>query len=559
MIIKSVQPVNYGPFANCGALVLEDDVTVITGPNDVGKSFMLRALMLACNGKGGAIDERNQLRTRRVPGAWTEDPQVGCTITFEITEHSAGAHVARNLSVGDQVTVFRQLNKEGHAHTITDYKTKTSQSRELTFKLRKWPRVVTFPLHDEIRSAISLNDLNDSETQFIQLGFGKGFSPEAFINSDDIERHRRIDEAEQSLNDRLKLVLPSGMGYRLRLREISTGRLAIYLQDKHWCGTSLQARGKGVQRVLNVVGGMLLAKSVEEHTLLLYDEPETSLHADAQHTLRRALEEVADSPLVQVVYTTHSPAMVNSLRPHSVRVLARVTYEDSGTTTILDDGCDTTFSQVRSSLGVSPADSLLYGPITIITEGATEVLCLPQILQRLAEQDDELKAKLQSLLPLVHIVDGEGASFEYLVRLAESQGVKPIVFLDGDKENKSVNVRRKHPHVRVVVLDREDEFEDLVPLSAYIKAVSGLAYQKGLCSELEMGRFNEVNLHDWLHTHPVRGMTSKLVAKWLDIFDISLPKPEIMAEAIRIVDPKDIKREPLQEMIDAMSAIGASL
>jgi ABC-type cobalamin/Fe3+-siderophores transport system ATPase subunit len=44
MFIESIQPLNYGPFSGSVTLHLEPDVTVLTGPNDVGKSSLLKLM-----------------------------------------------------------------------------------------------------------------------------------------------------------------------------------------------------------------------------------------------------------------------------------------------------------------------------------------------------------------------------------------------------------------------------------------------------------------------------------------------------------------------------------
>lgn len=70
--------------------------------------------------------------------------------------------------------------------------------------------------------------------------------------------------------------------------------------------------------------------------------------------------------------------------------------------------------------------------MTVIVEGATEVLCLPYLLMKLKEAEQAGFGDLESLLSHTHFLDGEGGSYEYMCRLAKSQNAIPVLFIDGD-------------------------------------------------------------------------------------------------------------------------------
>ena len=131
--------------------------------------------------------------------------------------------------------------------------------------------------------------------------------------------------------------------------------------------------------------GTLLTIDKKQHTCILYDEPETSLHADSQHMLRRILEELGRDPMIQVIYVTHSPSMINTMRPGAIRLISRVESDGKATSIIENAAFDHNYIGVRSSLGITPADSLLYAPITVVVEGPTEVRCLPLVLKKLKD------------------------------------------------------------------------------------------------------------------------------------------------------------------------------
>jgi len=75
--------------------------------------------------------------------------------------------------------------------------------------------------------------------------------------------------------------------------------------------------------------------NVEDNSLILLDEPETSLHPTAQSRLRDFLLSLALTKKLQIVAATHSPVFIDGLPPNSVK-LFRV--QNDGKVEILD-GC----------------------------------------------------------------------------------------------------------------------------------------------------------------------------------------------------------------------------
>jgi len=88
-------------------------------------------------------------------------------------------------------------------------------------------------------------------------------------------------------------------------------------------------RGAGARKLLGLMVSIAKVDSQSDQVCILYDEPESSLHADAQHILRTLLENLATKENVQVIYATHSPSMINSelietFQVNEFRILMRV-------------------------------------------------------------------------------------------------------------------------------------------------------------------------------------------------------------------------------------------
>ncbi|MGC0788746.1 AAA family ATPase [Pantoea agglomerans] len=123
-------------------------------------------------------------------------------------------------------------------------------------------------------------------------------------------------------------------------------------------------------------------KSINKNLILLLDEPALALHALAQTDFLNYIDNLAKNH--QVIYTTHSPFMVNSDRLHQVRVV-----EDRPKLgTVLSDnlsGSDSrTIFPLQAALGWNLAQNLFITKINLLVEGVSELAIL-QTMSKLVE------------------------------------------------------------------------------------------------------------------------------------------------------------------------------
>ncbi|HEX9951261.1 MAG TPA: AAA family ATPase [Rubricoccaceae bacterium] len=113
--------------------------------------------------------------------------------------------------------------------------------------------------------------------------------------------------------------------------------------------------------------------------VLLLDEPGLNLHAKAQADLLRYMNEQL-APHHQVLYTTHSPFMIDPGRLLSVRTVEDVVRNDEvlGTKVsedVLATDRDTLFP-LQAALGYEIAQTLFVGEHVVLVEGPSDVLYL---------------------------------------------------------------------------------------------------------------------------------------------------------------------------------------
>lgn len=112
-----------------------------------------------------------------------------------------------------------------------------------------------------------------------------------------------------------------------------------------------------------------------ENIILLLDEPGLGLHAAAQADLLRFIDERLATER-QVIYTTHSPFMVEPSRLQRVRTVEDVDHEGTKVSAdVLSTSKDTRFP-LQAALGYDLAQTLFLGPDNLVVEGPADYLYL---------------------------------------------------------------------------------------------------------------------------------------------------------------------------------------
>jgi predicted ATP-dependent endonuclease of OLD family len=159
---------------------------------------------------------------------------------------------------------------------------------------------------------------------------------------------------------------------------------------KHLSSTPLGTRSAGFAWFFSFLAWYSAVKSNNKPLVLLLDEPGHSLHGKAQEDLLHYFEaEIVTNPKHQLVYTTHSPFMVDPKHFGRVRIVqdkgidadAPLPREEDGTkvfTDVLEAGPDSLFP-LQGALGHEIYQTLFIGPNSLVVEGASDLLYLQTI------------------------------------------------------------------------------------------------------------------------------------------------------------------------------------
>jgi predicted ATP-dependent endonuclease of OLD family len=118
--------------------------------------------------------------------------------------------------------------------------------------------------------------------------------------------------------------------------------------------------------------------------ILLLDEPGLSLHALAQADFLAYIEKLSESR--QIIYTTHSPFMVESDRLDRVRVVEDRPKDGTKVTGELEGSSDESLFPLQAALGYSIAQNLFIAKKNVLVEGVADLLLL-QHMSALLESD----------------------------------------------------------------------------------------------------------------------------------------------------------------------------
>jgi len=239
----------------------------------------------------------------------------------------------------------------------------------------------------------------------------------------------------------------------------------------------LEERSKGFQWFLSFyIVFNVESERGHKDAILLLDDPGLYLHAAAQNDLIKVLRKL--SKRNQLIYTTHSPFMIDMEALESVRTVTESTDKGTKVSTEAWSTDKDALFPLQAALGYSMSQSLFVGQNNLIVEGITDfwfLSCLSDVLREAGRENINEKIVISPA--------GGAQKTALLAAMLAGQKLKVGVLLDTDAEGKRVRddivKNRIVKENRVIFIDeaienanREMEFEDLFPEGFYIDYVN---------------------------------------------------------------------------------------
>lgn len=316
----------------------------------------------------------------------------------------------------------------------------------------------------------------------------------------------------------------------------------------HWATTPLSNRSRGFVWFFSFLAWYEDVKRQGQNVILLLDEPGLSLHGRAQADLLRYFE--AELSGHQLLYTTHSPFMIDPTKFEQVRIVQdlgidaveALPKEEDGTKVLANvfDGTDDSLFPLQGALGYEIQQTLFIGPNSLIVEGVADMLYLKGMAAQMEREGREALSEQWTITP----VGGSGKVPTFVALLGSQKGINVATLLDIQNSDKQLidDLYRKSLLTKKQVTTYADftgaaeaDVEDMFDRSFYLELVNN-EYRKQLASKITLAKLNQ-NLprtlraiDAWLadnpmssgsfgHYRPARYFTENLTALWPKVSD----------------------------------------
>lgn len=257
---------------------------------------------------------------------------------------------------------------------------------------------------------------------------------------------------------------------------------------KHMVSTALGTRSRGFIWFFSFLAWYSQLRAKNENIILLLDEPGLSLHAKAQEDLLRYFE-VELKPHHQLIYTTHSPFMVDPTHFDRVRIVQDRSLEtdtedlpesEEGTkviTEVLDATPDSLFP-LQGALGYEIYQTLFVGPNCLVVEGVSDLLYIQTISTVLQEKGRTDLSSKWTITP----VGGADKVPTFVALIGAQTRLNVAVLLDFQKKDKQTleNLYKRKLLKKRKVLTYADyvgkgeaDIEDMFEPDFYLELVNG--------------------------------------------------------------------------------------
>ena len=269
-----------------------------------------------------------------------------------------------------------------------------------------------------------------------------------------------------------------------------TGGMNIWgrVEDtRQFVTTSFGTRSRGFVWFFSFLAWYSQLRERGENLVLLLDEPGLSLHAKGQGDLLRYFEEEL-KPHHQVVYTTHSPFMVDPMHFDRVRIVQDLSIEPNshdlpddkkGTkvfTEVLDATADSLFP-LQGALGYEIHQTLFIGPNSLVVEGASDLLYIQTISALLQRRGENGLSANWTITP----VGGIGNVPTFVALIGAQKHLNLAVLIDYHKKDRQTieNLYKRKLLKKKKVLTfadfvtgKEADMEDMFDPEFYLKLVN---------------------------------------------------------------------------------------
>lgn len=482
MKLSSFSVINYRSITNARK-IQTNNMTVLVGKNNEGKSNILRALTLAMDiMKMYSSDPRslrlsaNYLRNR-MRYDWERDyplslqernPNGFSSIELDFELNAADISAIRNLTsirLSGHIPVRVSINHSTVKIDIPKRGTPAFANTENKLKIIEYvcfkidfnfiPAVRTE--HDALRVVDSLIEKQLSSLES---------NPEYIEALHTMERLQQsvLDGISAQLIAPLQEFLPSVRDVQITLQKDQRRapvRRSTNVIINDGTPTPLQQKGDGIKS-LTALAMLNIPTSHDRVSVIAIEEPESHLHPESARQLYETINTLSVNH--QVVLTTHSPLFVNRSN------LKENIIVDSGKATPVKK-----IKEIRDVLGTKVSDNLINAENVLVVEGEDDKIVLEKLLPQMSES---IKKAIQNGTLIIDDMGGAG-NLPYKLSFYRNLQCKYHALLDNDDAGRRAGqdaeaqglLNTRNTTYTICNGSPNAEFEDCLEKSAYAEAV----------------------------------------------------------------------------------------
>lgn len=472
--------------------------TVLVGPNNEGKSNVLRALVTAMN-----ILTRERFADSQKPGfrfhrtrrfyEWERDYPVDLQqqkpggestilLEFELTDAEI-TDFKKDVKSDLNGTLPLRISIGRDSHSVRVAK-KGPGAEALSRKSARIAAFVADRLQFEhipaVRTASSAQEIVEQLVEKELAAVEENPDYQSALNKIAELQQPILDKLSTSIKGTLVTFLPDVSDVKVTIpheQRYSALRRACEIVVDDGTPTPLQLKGDGVQSLaaLAIMRHASDGTAKGKNLVIAIEEPESHLHPNAIHELRSVLDEMSQKH--QIVLTTHNPLFVDR-----VRVGSNVIVHDKKARPA------DTIEEIREILGVRASDNLRGADLVLVVEGDDDRMALAALLHY---SSTALRTAAANGVLAIDILAG-GANLAYKLSLLRSSLCLSHCFLDDDRAGRKAFEKARSQGLTIDAdvnfatcpgLD-EAELEDLYSpdfyaqllMTKYRVAVSGSAF-----------------------------------------------------------------------------------
>lgn len=386
-------------------LDFSEDIIILVGENNVGKSSILKALDLFFSGKKASLDHFCNYVS-------DEDHSIEISVLFnELTdkdkEHPAVAEYFQEIG-GEEVWGVKKVFYFQEGVPKANY-TSLPSNRGVTGLTTTVDNLFVEPNMQKI-IVEAIKDVKEESVAGAKSAFGQIYNLLIKTSVEETEEYRnihdalikyeqlftsdqpleKIQEVQDTLDERLRRIIEVSSKIKLSMQDYREKVMPVptlLTNDRREIDIPPEHQGNGLQRVLIFSLLEILAentsspeKELGPRNLLLVEEPEIYMHPQMERKIADTLYEIAKGEKAQVICTTHSPIFI---RIHEKqKALVRLVRDPSNNLDVIQQKEDIFSgptredekSKLRMVTTFDPTvNEIFFAKRVVLVEGDTEI------------------------------------------------------------------------------------------------------------------------------------------------------------------------------------------